>query len=103
MKHICHDAGESTKTPVLHCDSVASRGMAQTAGCWEMPPHRGEMAVETRSDRVKHCRHGDEGVDERQNTETDEPDGNGFGCWGGVSCAAANGDKPRGRRFLTVA
>ena len=25
--------------------------------------------------------------------ETDEPDGNEFGCWGGVSCAAANGDK----------
>ena len=25
--------------------------------------------------------------------ETDEPDGNEFGCWGGVSCAAANGDE----------
>ena len=27
MKHICHEAGEPTKTLVLHCDSVATRGM----------------------------------------------------------------------------
>ena len=26
MKHICHEAEEPTKTLVLHCDSVASRG-----------------------------------------------------------------------------
>ena len=32
MKHICHEAGETTKTLVLHCDSVASRGMAQRLG-----------------------------------------------------------------------
>ena len=32
MKHICHKAGEATKTLVLHCDSVASRGMAQRLG-----------------------------------------------------------------------
>ena len=32
MKHICHEAGEATKTLVLHCDSVASRGMAQRLG-----------------------------------------------------------------------
>ena len=32
MKNICHEAGESTKTLVLHCDSVASRGMAQWLG-----------------------------------------------------------------------
>ena len=32
MKHICHEAGEPTKTLVLHCDSVASRGMAQRLG-----------------------------------------------------------------------
>ena len=25
--------------------------------------------------------------------ETDELDGNEFDCWGGVSCAADNGDK----------
>ena len=47
MKHICHEAGQTTKTLVLHCDSVAGRGA--TAGCWEMPPHRGEMAVVTAS------------------------------------------------------
>ena len=82
---------------MLHCDSVASRGVAQRRGCWEMPPHRGESAVvttshgreevgnETRSDRVKHCRHRDEGADERQNMETDEPDGNEFGV-AGVEC-----------------
>ena len=27
--------------------------------------------------------------------ETDEPDENEFGCWGGVSCAAANGENHR--------
>ena len=32
MKHICHEAGEPTKKLVLHCDSVASRGMAQRLG-----------------------------------------------------------------------
>ena len=32
MKHICHEAGEATRTLVLHCDSVASRGMAQRLG-----------------------------------------------------------------------
>ena len=32
MKHICHEAGETTKTLVLHCDSVASRGVAQRLG-----------------------------------------------------------------------
>ena len=52
---------------------------------------REEVGDETRSDRVKHCRHRNEGVDEREDMETDEPDGNEFGCWGGVSCAAANG------------
>ena len=36
---------------------------------------REEVGNETRSDRVKHCRHRDEGTDERQNMETDEPDG----------------------------
>ena len=34
--------------------------------------------------------------------EIDEPDGNEFGCWGGVSCAAANGDKYGDVEFLTV-
>ena len=29
-------------------------------------------------------------------------DGNECGCWGVVSCAAANGDKHGGRRILTV-
>ena len=32
MKHICHEAGEPTKTLVLHCGSVASRRMAQRLG-----------------------------------------------------------------------
>ena len=32
MKHICHEAGEATKTLVFHCDSVASRGMALRLG-----------------------------------------------------------------------
>ena len=32
MKHISHEAGEPTKTLVLHCDSAASRGMAQRLG-----------------------------------------------------------------------
>ena len=32
MKHICHEAGETKKTLVLHCDSDASRGMAQRLG-----------------------------------------------------------------------
>ena len=32
MKHICFEAGESTKTLVLHCVSVASRGLAQRLG-----------------------------------------------------------------------
>ena len=32
MKHVCHEAGETTKTLVLHCDSAASRGMAQRLG-----------------------------------------------------------------------
>ena len=32
MKHTCHKVGEPTKTFVLHCDSVTSRGMAQRLG-----------------------------------------------------------------------
>ena len=32
LKDICHEAGEPTKKLVLHCDSVASRGMAQRLG-----------------------------------------------------------------------
>ena len=103
MKHTCHEAGETKKTLVLHCDSVASRGMAQRLGAgkcrhivvkwlWLRQAMHGREEVdnEARSDRVRHCRRWDEGVDERQNMETDEPDGNEFGCWGGVSCAAAN-------------
>ena len=39
---------------------------------------REEVGNETCSDRVKHCRHRDEGVDERQNMETDELAGNEF-------------------------
>ena len=39
---------------------------------------------------------GDEGVDERQNMETDELDGNELGCWGGVPCAAARGCRTPG-------
>ena len=42
----CHETGEQTKTLVLHCDSLANRGMVQQLG-WEMPPRRGEMDVVT--------------------------------------------------------
>ena len=38
MKHICQEAGEPKKTLMLHCDSVASRGMAQLLGAGKMPP-----------------------------------------------------------------
>ena len=78
MKHICHEAGETKKTLVLHCDSVASRGMAQRVGagkCRHIEVKRLWLQQATRSDRVKHCRHLDEGADERQSMETDEPDG----------------------------
>ena len=39
MKHICHEAGEPTKTHVLHCDSVASRDMAQRLGAGKRRQH----------------------------------------------------------------
>ena len=32
VKHICYEAGEPKKTPMLHCDSVAICGMAQRVG-----------------------------------------------------------------------
>ena len=32
VKHICHEVGEPKKTLMLHCDSVASRGMAKRLG-----------------------------------------------------------------------
>ena len=38
MNHICHEAGEPTKTLVLHRDSVASHGTAKVGG-WDMGPH----------------------------------------------------------------
>ena len=38
------------------------------------------------------CGHRYGGVDEQQNTETDEPDANELGCWCGVSCRAAKGE-----------
>ena len=69
-----------------------------------MPSHRGEVIVaaashgreevcdEACSNRVKHCWHRYEGVDERQNMEFGEPDGNDFGCWCGLSCATTNGE-----------
>ena len=78
MKHICHEAGETTKTLVLHCDSVAGRGMAQRLGagkCRHIEVKWLWLQQATRSDRVKHCRRLDEGADDRQNVETDEPDG----------------------------
>ena len=62
-------------------------------GCGYTNHGREEVGDETRFDRVKRCWHRNEGVDERQDMETDAPDGNEFGCWRGVSCAAANGDK----------
>ena len=67
MRHICHEAGEPTQTLVLHCDSVASRGMAQqlVAGkCRHIEVKlavvatshgRREVVNETCSDRVKYC------------------------------------------------
>ena len=116
MKHICHEAGETTKSLVLHCDSVASRGMAQWLGCWEMSQDRSEIAVvttshgrkevgnETRSDRVNTLQtSGRRGLTSDRMWKTDEPDGNEFGCWGGVSLCSSQWRKPRGRRFLTVA
>ena len=101
MKHICHEVGLLTKTLMFLCDSVAKRGIAPKVGS---PSHRGEVIVvavshgreevsdEACSYRVKHCWHRYEGVDERQNMEFGEPDGNEFGCWCVLSCAAANGE-----------
>ena len=104
-KHICHEAGEPKKTLRLHCDSVARRGMAPKLGAGKC--HHVEVkwlwlqqAMDEKEFATKHvptdsnrCRHrNDEGVDERQKKEADEPDGNEFGCWGGVSCGA-NGEK----------
>ena len=63
---------------------------------------REEVDNEARSDRVKHCRRWDEGVDERQNMETDEPDGMSLVV--GVECLVQQPKlKTTGRRFLTVA
>ena len=89
MKHILSRSlgGEPKKTLMLHCDSVASRGVAQKVGSWEMPPHRGEVVVATAghgreeasdeacSNRVKHCGHRYGGVDEQQKKGIAEPDG----------------------------
>ena len=99
MKHMCHEAGGPTKTLALHCDSVASRGMAQRLGAGKC------RHIEVRwlwLQQAMNEKKQNEEVDERQDMETDEPDGNEFGCCGGVSCAAANGDKTRRRRILTV-
>ena len=37
MKHTCYEAGEPKKSLMLHCDSVASRGVAKKVGSYEMP------------------------------------------------------------------
>ena len=105
MKHVCHEAGETTKTLVLHCDSVASRGMAQRLGAgkchhievewlWSQQAMDDERRWATKQVPTD-SNIADIGMkepDERQNMETDEPDGNEFGCWCGVSCAADSGE-----------
>ena len=49
MKHICHEAGEPTKTLVLPLRLRCEPWHGTTAGCWKMSSHRSEMAVVTTS------------------------------------------------------
>ena len=103
MKHICHEAGEMKKTLVLNCDSVASRGMGQRLGAGKCSHIEVkwlwlQQAMDEKKLVTKHVPTesniadiGTKRVDVRQKMETDEPDGNAFGCCGGVSCAAASG------------
>ena len=93
MKHICHEAGEPTKTRVLHCDSVASRGMAQRLGAGKcrhievkwlwLHQTWTRRSSQRNTFRLSQTLLPSE-RDERQDMETDEPDGNEFGCW--VEC-----------------
>ena len=67
VKHICHEVGEPKKKLMLHCDSVASRGMAQRLGAgkfrhievkwlWLQQGHdREEVSNKACSNRVEHC------------------------------------------------
>ena len=67
--------------------SVASRGMAQTLGA------RKCRHIEVKWLWLQHAMHEKKLATKhvyRQNMEADESDGNEFGCWCGVSCAAAS-------------
>ena len=112
MKHICHEAGEATKTLVLHCDSVASRGMAQWLGAGkcrhiEVKWLWSQQAMDEKKLATKHVSTvsnvadiGTKRLTSDRDMETDEPDGNEFGCWS-VLCGS-QWRQTRGRRILTV-
>ena len=57
MKHICHKAGETARTLVLHCDWVARDGCGRDKKIDEK-----ELTTTAGIYRVKHSRHCDEGV-----------------------------------------
>ena len=83
IKHMCHETGESKNTLMLHCGSVASRGMTKRLGSGKCRHIEVEWSwLQQAMDEEKYRY---ERVDERQNMETDERDGNESGCWCAVS------------------
>ena len=105
MKHVCHEAGEPTKTLVLHCDSVASRGMAQRLGAGKC--HHIEVkwlwlrqAMDEKKLATKHVSTesnvadiGTKGLTSDSIWKLMNLMGMSLVAGGGVSCAAANGEK----------
>ena len=95
MKHICHEAGEATKKLVLHCDSVASRGMAQRLGAGkcrhiEVKWLWFQQAMDEKKLATKHV-----------STESNVAD-IGTGLLERSVLCSSQGRQTRGRRILTV-
>ena len=105
MKHICHEAGEPTKTLVIHSDSVASRGMAQRLGAGKC--HHIEVkwlwlqqAMDEKKLATKHVStepnvadNGTKGLTSDRIWKLVNLMGMSWVVGRGVCCAAANGDK----------
>ena len=93
------------KTLVLHCDSVASRGMAQRLGAgkcrhievkwlwFQQAMDEKKLATKHVSTESNVAEIGTKGLTSDRIWKLMNLMGMSLGCWRGVSCAAANGDK----------
>ena len=113
MKHFCHEAGEPKRTLMLHCDSVASRGMAQRLGArkcrhievkwlWLQQAMDEKLVTKHIPTESNIADIGTKGLTSDRKWKLMNQMGMSLVAGGSVLCSS-QWRKPRGRPFLTVA